>query len=67
MNRESLLKAVFDRMFSKSIVILVLDIVNFESSQIDEVFTHINTNKHRLLVVINKIDALPTGFGVDRI
>jgi ribosome biogenesis GTPase A len=40
----------------------VIDIINFEGSQIDEIYELINSGKHRVLVVINKIDALPLGF-----
>mmetsp|Transcript_15942 Transcript_15942/g.24658 ORF Transcript_15942/g.24658 Transcript_15942/m.24658 type:complete len:199 (-) Transcript_15942:512-1108(-) len=40
----------------------VLDITNFEGSSIDEVFELINKGRHRVIFVINKIDAIPTGF-----
>ena len=51
-------------MYSRSILIYVLDITNFEGSQIDEIYKLINDKKHRVLVVVNKIDALPLGFAV---
>ena len=40
---------------------------NFEGSQIPELYDHINEKKDKLIVVCNKIDALPHGFSVDRL
>jgi ribosome biogenesis GTPase A len=54
-------------MYSKSIVIKVMDITNFEGSLIDEFFEEVNAKKHRLILVVNKIDALPSGFSVERV
>ncbi len=54
-------------MYYKSIVIKVIDMANFEGSQIPELYDHINEKKDKLIVVCNKIDALPHGFSVDRL
>ena len=40
---------------------------NFEGSLTPEILTEIETKKHRLIFVGNKIDALPVGFTVDRL
>ena len=66
MNRDKIIEEVLYKMFPRSIVIKVIDIVNFEGSQIDEVYKNVNDKKHRLIVVINKIDALPKGLNVER-
>ena len=42
----------------------MIDITNFEGSQIEEIYQLINSGSHRVLVVVNKIDALPKGFKV---
>jgi ribosome biogenesis GTPase A len=55
---------VFKQIYSRSIIIYVIDITNFEGSQIEEIYSLINKDKHRVLVVVNKIDALPKGFSV---
>ena len=54
-------------MYSRSIVIKVIDMANFEGSQIPELYDHVNMKKHKLIIVANKIDALPKGMKVDRI
>ena len=54
-------------MYYKSIVIKVIDMANFEGSQIPEIFENVNKKKHKLIIVCNKIDALPKGFSVDRL
>lgn len=45
----------------------MIDITNFEGSQIEEIYNLINSGKHKVLVVVNKIDALPKGFTVERL
>lgn len=63
-DRGEILKNVFKQIYSRSIIVYVIDITNFEGSQIEEIYKLVNTGKHRLLVVVNKIDALPRGFRV---
>lgn len=46
---------------------MVVDMANFEASLIPELFEHINKKKHRLLIIANKIDALPEGFDITRL
>ncbi len=67
MNREEILKNIIDKMYYKSIVIKVIDMANFEASQIQEIYDAVNDKKHRFIIVCNKIDALPKGFTVDRL
>ena len=67
MDREKILSSLLEKMYYKSIVIKVIDMANFEGSQIDEIYEHVNLKKHKLLIVCNKIDALPKGFSVDRL
>ena len=45
----------------------MVDITNFEGSQIEEIYELINSGRHRVMVVVNKIDALPKGFTVSRL
>ena len=63
-DRDEILKNIFKQIYSRSIIIYVIDITNFEGSQIEEIYKLVNSGKHRLLVVVNKIDALPKGFKV---
>jgi predicted GTPase len=66
-DREKIIQGIFKQIYSKSILIYVIDIINFEGSQIDEIYKLINEHKHHVLIVVNKIDALPKGFTVDRL
>lgn len=66
-NRQAILRSVFKQIYSRSVIFYVIDITNFEGSQIDEVYDLINNHKHKVLVIVNKIDALPKGFTVDRL
>lgn len=67
MDRNKIVDEIRNRMYKKSIVIMVMDITNFEGSQVEEFWEEVNTKKHRLLVVVNKIDALPLGFDVEEL
>lgn len=67
MDREKILSGVLDKMYSKSIVIKVVDMANFDGSQIPEIYENVNLKKHRLIIVANKIDALPKGTEVERL
>jgi ribosome biogenesis GTPase A len=40
---------------------------NFEGSLTPEILNEIETKKHRLIFVGNKIDTLPVGFTIDRL
>ena len=53
------------KIYSRSIIVYVCDAANFEASIVPEVFEMIEKERHRLLVVVNKIDALPKGFKLD--
>lgn len=67
MDREEILKQITGKMYARSIVIKVMDITNFEGSEIEELYEEVNKKGHRLLLVVNKIDALPKGFSVERL
>ena len=67
MDRDKILSSVLDKMYYKSIVIMVIDMANFEGSLIPEIFDNVNQKKHRLIIVCNKIDALPKGMDVERL
>lgn len=67
MDRDQILSSILDKMYFKSIVIKVIDMANFEGSQIPEIYENVNLKKHRLLIVCNKIDALPKGMTVERV
>lgn len=66
-DKEAILKTLIEKMYSKSIVIKVIDMANFEGSQIDEIYEAVNMRKHKLIIVCNKIDSLPKGLRVERL
>lgn len=53
------------KIYSRSIILYVCDAANFEASIVPEVFRMIEKEKHRVVIVLNKIDALPKGFKLD--
>ena len=64
-DRKKLLKAMLPKIYSRSIIIYVCDAANFEASIVPEVFEKIEREHHKVILVANKIDALPKGFKVD--
>ena len=66
-DRDALVKGLFSKIYGRSIVLYVLDITNFEGSQIEEIYDLINNKRHRVIVVVNKIDALPKGFNIQKL
>ena len=66
-DRDALVKGLFAKIYGRSIVLYVLDITNFEGSQIEEIYDLINNKRHRVIVVVNKIDALPKGFNIQKL
>lgn len=61
-NRAKIVREVFKQIYSRSIILYVIDITNFEGSQIEEIYQLANEKKCRVLVIVNKIDALPQEF-----
>ena len=53
------------KVYARSIIIYVCDMSNFEASIVPEVFKMIERDHHRLILVANKIDALPKGFKLE--
>lgn len=53
------------KIYSRSIIMYVCDAANFEASIVPEVFKMIEKERHRVVIVVNKIDALPKGFKLD--
>lgn len=53
------------KIYSRSIILYVCDVANFEASIVPEVFEMIEKENHRVIIVANKIDALPKGFKLD--
>ena len=58
---------MFSKIYPRSIIIFVCDMSNFEGSLTPEILNEIETKKHRLIFVGNKIDTLPVGFTIDRL
>ena len=58
-DRERLLKIMLPKIYSRSIIVYVVDMTNFEASIVPEIFEMIEQKHHRLIVVANKIDAIP--------
>ena len=67
MDREKILRAILDKIYPRSVIIMVVDMANFEGSLIPEIFENVNLKKHKLIIVANKIDTLPKGFEVKRV
>lgn len=64
-NRDKLLKILMSKIYARSIIVYVCDMSNFEGSIVPEIFKMVEKDHHRLIVVGNKIDALPKGFKLD--
>jgi ribosome biogenesis GTPase A len=56
---------MFSKIYARSIIIYVVDMSNFEGSIVPEVLRMVEKDHHRLILVGNKIDALPKGFKID--
>lgn len=67
MDRQKILELILEKIHPRSVILMVVDITNFEGSLIPELLENINKNKHRLLLIVNKIDALPKGIKIDRL
>ena len=55
------------KIYARSIILYVCDAANFEASIVPEIFTKIVKEHHILIIVFNKIDALPKGFKIDSV
>ena len=64
-DREKLLSLMLPKIYARSIIVYVCDVANFEASIVPEVFEKIEKEHHRVIIVANKIDALPKGFKLD--
>ena len=53
------------KIYNHSIIIYVCDLTNFEASIIPEVFEMVEKKRHRLILVANKVDAIPQGYKED--
>ena len=63
-DRKEILHQICKQVYHGSIIIYVLDITNFEGSEVQEFYQLINQKKCRVLFIANKIDALPDSFKV---
>ena len=66
-NRDGIIRNIFKQVYHGSIIMYVIDITNFEGSQIDEIYELINKKKCRVMIIVNKIDALPNSFKVSNL
>jgi len=66
-DRKELLKQICSKIYPRSIIIYVCDMSNFEGSLTPEILEEIESKKHRLIFVGNKIDTLPNGFTIERL
>ena len=64
-DRDKLLRVMLPKIYARSIIIYVCDVANFEASIIPEIFEKIEREHHRVILVANKIDALPKGWKLD--
>jgi len=56
---------MMSKIYARSIIVYVCDMSNFEGSLVPEIFRMVEKDRHRLIVVGNKIDALPKGFKIE--
>ena len=61
-DRPKIINDIFKQIYAQSIILYVIDILNFEGSQIQEIYDLINEKHCRVLIIVNKIDALPNSF-----
>jgi ribosome biogenesis GTPase A len=64
-DRDKLLRLMMSKIYARSIIVYVCDMANFEGSIVPEIFEMVERDHHRLIVVGNKIDALPKGFKIE--
>ena len=55
------------KIYPRSIIVYVCDAANFEASIVPEIFDKIIREHHRVIIVVNKLDALPKGFKIDSV
>lgn len=65
LDREKLLKELKAKIFNRSIIIYVCDMSNFEGSIVPEILQMAEKDRHRLILVGNKIDVIPKNFKID--
>ena len=65
LDRHKLLKEMKAKIFNRSIIIYVCDMSNFEGSIVPEILQMVEKDRHRLILVGNKIDAIPKNFKMD--
>lgn len=56
---------MMSKIYARSIIVYVCDMANFEGSIVTEIFEMVERDHHRLIVIGNKIDALPKGFKIE--
>ena len=64
-DRGELMKQMRAKIFNRSIIIYVCDMTNFEGSIVPEILEMVEKDHHRLILVGNKIDAIPRNFKID--
>jgi len=64
---QNLLNILKNQIPSKSIIVFVVDLIDFEGSVTEGVIEMINTKKASLLLVANKVDILPKSYHYDRV
>ena len=58
---------MFSKIYPRSVIVYVCDMSNFEGSLVPEILAEVQKKRHRLILVGNKIDALPKGFSIERL
>ena len=66
-DRKQMLRSMLAQIYPRSIIIYVCDFANFEASLVPEIFDQIVKDKHRVIIVANKLDSLPKGFKLDSV
>ena len=66
-DRSRIIEAISRQLRFRSIMIMVVDIMDFEATSVPELYEAARKKKCHLVIVANKIDALPKGASRDRL
>lgn len=66
-DREGVLKYIVEQIKHWDIIVKVVDILDFEATQIQEIYDIAKKEKCELIVIVNKCDCLPRRVSFDRV
>jgi len=66
-DREGVLNYIVDQIKHWDIIVKVVDILDFEATQIQEIYDKAKKEHCELIVIVNKCDCLPRRVSFDRV